>query len=123
MGTGAGRRWPAAVVVAVGGLVLGAGGFGLVRTARAEPVPAAPPVALTDVFATDEAKLRQWAAFRKRGGPEVGKVVGEFDGVVAEVRAFLAPVLAAAAGDAAFESRWEPGGPWESASGQPTDGR
>ncbi len=90
---------------------------------RKTPVPAAPPVALTDAIATDEAKLRQWAAFRKRGGPEVGKVVGEFDGVVAEVRAFLAPVLAAAAGAADFPSRWEPGGPWEPGSDQRTGGR
>lgn len=82
--------------------------FGRRKTA----LPAVPPVALTDAFAADDAKRRQWAAFRKRGGSEVGKVVGDLDGVVAEVRAFLAPVLAAAAGGGGFPLRWPPGGPW-----------
>jgi hypothetical protein len=43
MGAKADRRWPVAAAVILGGLFVGAGGFGLFRAAHAEPVPAAPP--------------------------------------------------------------------------------
>jgi predicted nucleotidyltransferase component of viral defense system len=93
----------------------------LVRAVRATfdrrktTLPAAPPVALTDAFAADDAKRRQWAAFRKRGGSEVEKVVGDLDGVVAEVRGFLGPILSAAAMNGEFSFQWPPGGPWRQA--------
>jgi hypothetical protein len=75
-------------------------------------IPAALPVALDNLFAADEAKQRQWEAFRKRGGPAVAGTVGDLGGVVAELATFLAPVLASAAAGAAFPRRWAPGGPW-----------
>ena len=79
---------------------------------RKTAIPVALPVGLTDQFTSDDAKRRQWAAFRKRGGPEVGKMVGELDSVVAELRAFLGPLLAAAAAGGPSPARWPAGGPW-----------
>lgn len=69
-----------------------------------------PPVALTDVFAGDDAKAKQWGAFCKRSGLE--DRVGELAAVVAELSGFLLPVIAAAQGDQAFASKWVANGPW-----------
>ncbi len=78
-------------------------------TRRQTALPSETPVALTEVFATDETKRRQWAAFCARSG--LGGKVGELGEVIAELVAFLGPPLAAATRDD-FAEVWEPGGPW-----------
>jgi predicted nucleotidyltransferase component of viral defense system len=83
---------------------------------RGTEFPATLPVALTEAFAKDEAKRRQWQAFRKRSG--VAEKVGGLEDVVAELAAFLSPPLAAAAVGREFPLSWEAGGPWKTPTGQ-----
>ncbi len=80
-------------------------------TRRRTALPATSPVALTEGFASDETKRKQWQAFRKRSG--VAEKVGDLNGTVTELATFLGPPLAAAAGGREFALRWKPGGPWE----------
>jgi len=77
---------------------------------RGTALPAASPVALTGAFATDDAKRKQWAAFRKRSG--LAEKVGELEPVVVELAAFLVPPLTAAAASEEFLLTWKAGGPW-----------
>jgi hypothetical protein len=79
-------------------------------TRRQTALPLEAPVALTEVFATDVAKRRQWAAFRRRSGLD-GKI-GELDEIIAEIAAFLGPALRAAAMAGEIAAVWEAGGPW-----------
>jgi hypothetical protein len=83
---------------------------------RGTEFPATLPVALTEAFAKDEAKRRQWQAFCKRSG--VAEKVGGLEDVVAELAAFLSPPLAAAAVGREFPLSWEAGGPWKTPTGQ-----
>jgi predicted nucleotidyltransferase component of viral defense system len=78
---------------------------------RRTAIPIAPPVALTEAFAQDEAKQKQWSAFRTRN--RLVEKVGGLGEVVAELTAFLTPPLAAAAGGVGFGLIWKAGGPWE----------
>jgi hypothetical protein len=78
---------------------------------RGTVFPAAPPVALTSAFAADEAKRKQWSAFRTRSG--LADKAGELEGVVAELATFLSPPLAAAASAEEFPLTWPAGGPWK----------
>jgi hypothetical protein len=82
---------------------------------RGTALPTVPPVALTEAFAKDGAKHKQWSAFRTRSGL-VGKV-GGLGEVVAELTAFLTAPLAAAATDAGFVLTWKAGGPWDVGGG------
>lgn len=79
---------------------------------RKTDVPATPPLALTEAFATDAQKTKQWAAFLKKGKLEPGGLT------LAEVCVFLSqflmPVSIATAAGTAFESHWPAGGPWKS---------
>ncbi len=66
------------------------------------------PVAFTPIFTNDETKLTQWKAFcRRLGGCEL-----DLDTVVADVAAFLSPVIAAARSGEDFQAEWPAGGPW-----------
>lgn len=77
---------------------------------RGTALPKAPPVALTGAFATDDAKRKQWAAFRMRSG--LAEKVGELESVVVALAAFLIPPLAAAAAGKDYLLTWKAGGPW-----------
>ena len=80
-------------------------------TRRGTAIPTASPIALTDAFANDETKQKQWQAFRKRSG--VAQKAGDLNAVIAELAAFLGPPLAAAGSGQHFPLLWRPGGPWE----------
>jgi hypothetical protein len=77
---------------------------------RQTPLPSESPLALTDEFATDVQKGRQWDAF-------VGRIRGaahtDFSTVIRGLRAFLWPALEAAATSEPWHREWEPGGPWK----------
>jgi hypothetical protein len=74
-------------------------------------MPATPPVALTETFAKDDTKQKQWEAFRRRSG--LVNKVGELEEVIAELSAFLSALLAAAVSAEDYRTTWEAGGPWE----------
>ncbi len=78
---------------------------------RGTPLPKEIPVALTDAFAKDDAKAKQWKAFCVRSG--LVDRVGELPSVVAELAAFLLEPLAATKVES-FVGVWPPGGPWVS---------
>ena len=76
---------------------------------RVTPMPEGVPVALTDEFVSDPAKLAQWQAFVKRsalGAPDL-----QLAQVIGDLRTFLLPLLTASA-RGAFAKRWLPAGPW-----------
>ncbi len=79
-------------------------------TRRQTAFPSGVPVGLTEAFAADQTKRRQWAAFRTRNG--LGGRIGELGKLVRELSAFLRPPLAAAGTAEDFPEAWEPGGPW-----------
>ncbi|MEO8563046.1 MAG: nucleotidyl transferase AbiEii/AbiGii toxin family protein [bacterium] len=67
------------------------------------------PVALGLNFLAAAERQVQWRALLRRG-----RLTGPADVTVLieDLRRFLLPVLAAAAGEIAFDRRWPPGGPW-----------
>ena len=77
---------------------------------RGTPVEAE-PVGLTSSYSDDPARAVQWRAFvrRSRFDDEFGDLVR----LVAEIRPFALPLLAAAAAGNPLGLRWKPGGPWE----------
>ena len=86
-------------------------------TRRGEPFPEGGlPLALTEEFAQNTEKARQWASF-------VGKTALAMDDrnlsqLIAAIRAFLQPPLAALAKGEAFESVWSPDNGWIILSGE-----
>lgn len=77
---------------------------------RGTPLPSVPPTALTERFAADDTKLKQWRAFRARSG--LSDQPEELGDVVQVLGEFLLPVLSAAGRNEPFRSSWRPGGPW-----------
>jgi hypothetical protein len=77
---------------------------------RATAVPNAAPVALTEAFAADTAKQKQWAAFVNRSG--LSKEGDPLGAVVTELACFLLPPMRAVASRDEFQQAWPPGGPW-----------
>lgn len=77
---------------------------------RRTPVPTDVPIGLSDEFATDPAKQRQWLAFVKRTGAKDAPSLSE---VVRSVGPFLLEPLQAAAAGGGFDRRWPAGGPWQ----------
>jgi hypothetical protein len=71
----------------------------------------AEPIGLTDAFYADPARAIQWRAFVRRS--RFAGEPGDLEKLVAEVRRFASPLLAAAAGPSPFTARWRAGGPWE----------
>jgi len=69
------------------------------------------PIGLTDAFYADPARVIQWRAFIRRS--RFTEQSGDLERLVAEIRQFSLPVLAAAADEKPFKARWRPGGPWE----------
>lgn len=84
---------------------------------RGTPMPTALPVGLTDSFAEDDSKQKQWAGFMRKMGDARG--TPSLADVVELVRAFLEPVLIAASDIVA--DRWPEGGPWISSLDAPRD--
>lgn len=76
---------------------------------RGTPLPAGIPVGLTEQFVEDGGKRAQWAAFVGRS--RLGETASLSE-VVAELRAFLVPVLSAAQKTRPLDQQWKPGGPW-----------
>ncbi|MBI3684170.1 MAG: nucleotidyl transferase AbiEii/AbiGii toxin family protein [Acidobacteria bacterium] len=70
----------------------------------------AEPTGLTDAFCTDSARAVQWRAFVRRS--RFTEEPGDLEKLVAEIRQFAFPLLAASAGEKPFNARWQAGGPW-----------
>lgn len=97
---------------------------------RATPIPSATPVALTEAFAHDADKQKQWRAFQNRtfgtptsGKPTSGKHAGpgnarddlhtaDLHTVIGRLRRFLEPPLTAIRDNETFPREWPAGGPW-----------
>jgi len=71
----------------------------------------AEPIGLTEPFYSDPARSIQWRAFVRRS--RFAEAPDDLEKLVAEVRLFALPLLAAAGGERPFKARWRPGGPWE----------
>ena len=76
---------------------------------RQTALPVELPIALTDEFALDTQKQNQWRAFSDRLREPISAELGD---VVAALREFLWPAVAAADTDTEWRARWSPGGPW-----------
>jgi predicted nucleotidyltransferase component of viral defense system len=70
----------------------------------------AEPIGLADAFSSDPARAIQWRAFVRRS--RFTEEPGDLERLVAEVRSFVLPLLAAAAGEKPLVARWQAGGPW-----------
>ena len=77
---------------------------------RKTALPVGPPIALTDEFATDGQKARQWTAFLRKN--ELADAPSNLQDVVRALAGFLTPVMQAAAKGEDFRMRWVPPGPW-----------
>ncbi|MGA2602028.1 MAG: nucleotidyl transferase AbiEii/AbiGii toxin family protein [Bryobacteraceae bacterium] len=77
---------------------------------RKTDIPVPPPTALTVEFYEDKSKRQQWTAFTQRN--RLHMEPRELSEVVAEVAAFLMPVLESLADNRSFTATWSPGGPW-----------
>jgi predicted nucleotidyltransferase component of viral defense system len=80
---------------------------------RKTMLPADIPFGLTDDFARDTHKQTQWQAFLGKNRLEAL----ELEVVVAALRNFLLPPVAAAKADIYFPKLWPAGGPWAPAAG------
>jgi predicted nucleotidyltransferase component of viral defense system len=78
--------------------------------ARRQTPVVADPVCFTDDFATDAAKMTQWAAFVRNG--KLSDAPASFQEVVTTVRIFLQPALEAVIAKNEFSTRWRGSGAW-----------
>jgi len=78
---------------------------------RATAPPSETPFGLSEAFATDPAKQSQWLAFLRR--TEIALAPEPLSELIPAIRAFLTPLLRAAAEDRAAPGHWPSGGPWE----------
>jgi len=77
---------------------------------RKTALPDGVPSGLSEAFADDATKQKQWRSFVARGQLAYGEVsVGS---VVSALRDFLSPALNSLAQDETLDRRWPPGGPW-----------
>lgn len=77
---------------------------------RHTALPAAPPLALTSVFARDKPKQTQWRAFLRKGKLASDPI--ELPAVISLLEPFLMPPIQALSTARPFPSHWPPGGPW-----------
>ena len=77
---------------------------------RETTLPASRPQALTDTFAGDDRKQRQWTAFL--GRTQLENDDPDLTAVIDLLNRFLWPPLNASRRDRPFRRRWPPGGPW-----------
>lgn len=81
---------------------------------RKTVLPPDTPFGLTDAFAQDAQKQKQWQAFLGKNRLEALRL----EDVVASLRSFLLPIVAAANADAGYSQCWPAGGPWSSVAGR-----
>ncbi len=77
---------------------------------RKTDIPSTTPTTLSDEFASDEDKRKQWTAFLTRSRLEKPDV--SLAEVIEELRLFLIPPLKAAASGTVLPRSWVAGGPW-----------
>ena len=77
---------------------------------RETTLPASQPQALTDTFAGDDRKQRQWTAFLDR--TQLENDDSDLTAVIDLLNRFLWPPLDASRRNSQFCRRWPPGGPW-----------
>ena len=77
---------------------------------RKTALPAAPPLALTPAFGTDAAKVKQWAAFLKRGKLDAGGAT--LEQVCSFLNGFLMPPTQALVAGEPWTRSWPPTGSW-----------
>jgi hypothetical protein len=71
---------------------------------RGTALPASPPIALTQEFAADPVKGKQWHAFVTKAGLQADKL----DDVLGALDALLRPPIDAAVGGLRFDAKWNP---------------
>jgi len=76
---------------------------------RRTPLPGDEPLVLTPGFLGAPERQTQWSAFLRRGRLDAAP---DSTRLAEELRAFLWPVLAAAARSERFDQHWAAGGPW-----------
>lgn len=76
---------------------------------RGTALPTGLPLGLSDEFASDTQKTRQWQAFLRKNDLQALPLAE----VIAALRLFLQPVLAALAAGEPFRSQWWAGAAWE----------
>ena len=76
---------------------------------RKAQISAFPPVALSDDFAVDTEKSKQWHAFLNRIGITERT---DLKSLVSDLRVFLIPLAAAVKDHLQFRRHWRAGGPW-----------
>jgi predicted nucleotidyltransferase component of viral defense system len=69
------------------------------------------PAGLSDGFASDPSKEKQWQAFVRRSRFDTAPA--DLNDAVANVSAFVGPVLTAAASNDALSANWRPGSGWQ----------
>ncbi len=79
---------------------------------RATPVPTALPIGLSDEFATDPTKARQWSAFVRKMGADSNAPT--LPVVVARIQEFAIPLLGLSK-EPRSNANWPSGGPWRTA--------
>ncbi len=72
---------------------------------RETPIPTEKPIALTEEFARDDSKLKQWNAFRNKISDD--QVPSELVIVVERIVDFLWPVTGAINGEELFDRNWQ----------------
>ncbi len=78
---------------------------------RERQLPRVLPTGLTNDFAVDQAKTKQWTAFlRTHRAPDIPL---DLPSVVRKLREFLTPPLTSLITGIPFKSRWPVGGPWQ----------
>lgn len=77
---------------------------------RSTALPGSIPIGLSDEFAQDDAKGRQWNAFISKNQLDANGA--DLASVIADLRNFLLPPLLAAAKDENLHSTWQPGDGW-----------
>lgn len=77
---------------------------------RKTAIPRLTPIALTHEFAEDKDRIKQWNAFLKRNGLDIGGV--ELKQVIDDINSFLNPIISAISSDQAFRKTWSAGGCW-----------
>lgn len=77
---------------------------------RRSDVPAERPLALTEAFAGDPAKVQQWSAFLRKTGLQ--EATPPFSEVITELASFLMPPAKAVDEGRDFDMHWPRSGPW-----------
>lgn len=77
---------------------------------RNTPIPTEAPLALTQAFASDTTKQKQWDAFLRKNALSVDKLA--LADIIAALHAFLMPPTLNISGGSTFTATWPAGGPW-----------